>query len=353
MAITPKNKAKAALASAQALLTERSAAVVGSQLHIDSLRLLLAQGDASISATDLASAAFEIERAELLENAAINALAAAVRADAAANIDQDLANAIAPVLTLAAGLPVKVVEADKVPNDFSGITLPALYLIQRSLTERDVLLGSIAGRVEVCYVGSIHHVALNTGVIEQKMREHGTTIRFRNDGYTLNKDEGTRLTYVEADVPSTTELVPVVSGSLPSYRMDYFRQTVDHHVAGWLSLGGSVASGIKLGNGDAAALTNTVNSAISEVGLVDTSIKGGLRTLTISATATAYCTGQTHWTNADLAQHLQNALEALAGGFHPAFGRVSEAIVTRRPGEGNSVVAIVTCKIVSQQGLTE
>jgi hypothetical protein len=167
--------AAAVLADAHALAWTRQLDLAAVRDRAKELRERLSGGDDTVTATALAKADAEVERAALLHSAAVTTFR---RAERTQPHRPNLATAISADLAGILGVPVVVIEEGAFPTTPPD-TIPTLYLRQPKPSTANVYAGTASGIVDLAYVRTPLHAALDGDKIADALWAFGHTVKVR------------------------------------------------------------------------------------------------------------------------------------------------------------------------------
>lgn len=195
--------AAAELSQANAASQEASTALLAAEDRLADLREC-AGGDLSVTASDLAHAAFEVELRTLRRD---HAAATVKRVERAQPVRPDLAEAIRETVARVLRFPVEVVEA--MPTEAEA--LPSGYLIQRQRTTRNLSTGVLSGAVNLRVLRTDLHSPLDGERLERELRSAGLGVGLIDRG-TSKVDDGLEVQSFNLDVTRALEALPVMAG---------------------------------------------------------------------------------------------------------------------------------------------
>ncbi|KQX66451.1 hypothetical protein [Angustibacter sp. Root456] len=314
---------ESALADAKALHAQRVEEQERAEREAENLRDRLSAGDESVTAEELSRADREVERTALLAKAARRQVQTAERRQ---SFTPDLAEMLAPTLSEALGVPVHVCE--KLPSELpDSDSLPVAYVHQPKASKADVHDGTVAGAVEVAFYRTKLHREARTDGIEAKLAQAQTFARVDSIGEYV--ESGAVVSdRLRIDVRSGFLAEPVV-GSVPSWRVSRFAQTVAAEAAQDRFISRAEA-GVRMGhNGDASATLASIRGYVDSQRLVNVQEASGKRTAEVEVTFTIAAVGprRGEWSGEALTSQAREAVERQAGRAAAGLGRVESATV--------------------------
>ncbi|WP_432485329.1 iron-sulfur cluster assembly accessory protein [Kineococcus esterisolvens] len=264
-----------------------------------------------------------------------HALAQAVqRAEQAViNTATEVAEAVAPTIGDAAGLPVTVTAMR--PKS-APARLPHLYVVQTTPTDRDLIDGRIAGGVEVLLYRSSRDGALNGDRVSAMLETEGVRLNARQ---VSNREvAGASMDVLPLEIRIAHEPVPQIRRAADdAWRWGQLQSDIRNGLTAQFGSAMDRPVGVRIGAGDASALTSTVTGLVSKPRQIsDTTDAEGLRRrvaeLSVGAGASSpHCP----WSADDLARGVVKVVNNLADTCHGGLGRVEAVEVTEvQPMEG-------------------
>lgn len=282
---------------AWAMASRAESAITSAEQTATHLRMRLRQGDDTVTAADLAAAAFAKERAELLAQAAKRNAQVVERK---ALVRPDLAELLAPTISQAlSGLEVVVVdEFPAFPQDTPLV--PTIYVRQTKRSQHNAVEGFVSGALEVAYERGKLHARPFWDDLTDALSADGHSA---GEAYSRASDsEGDVVRdLAEVDVRRAFPKVPAIQPAA--------------NVTGWTANGFAAAMA-----GVASKTVHGINTVQENVG-AHRQVKGQTVTTTVTGTLAAVSgKGFVHGAN-DLIRALKAGMDAAEGRAFMGLGR--------------------------------